>query len=54
MTRVLAMVAAVLLSCGVMAQQDEKVVLQLKWEHEFQFAGYYAALWEGFYAQEGA
>jgi len=53
MTRVLAMVAAVLLSCGVMAQQDEKVVLQLKWEHEFQFAGYYAALWEGFYAQEG-
>ena len=27
----------------------EKVVLQLKWEHEFQFAGYYAALWQGYY-----
>lgn len=31
----------------------EPVVLQLKWEHEFQFAGYYAALWQGFYAREG-
>jgi len=28
---------------------SEKVVLQLKWEHEFQFAGYYAALWQGYY-----
>lgn len=28
---------------------EEKVVLQLKWEHEFQFAGYYAALWQGYY-----
>jgi diguanylate cyclase (GGDEF)-like protein len=27
----------------------EKIVLQLKWEHEFQFAGYYAALWQGYY-----
>lgn len=27
----------------------DKVVLQLKWEHEFQFAGYYAALWQGYY-----
>jgi len=32
---------------------SEKVVLQLKWEHEFQFAGYYAALWQGFYESEG-
>ncbi len=31
----------------------EKVVLQLKWEHEFQFAGYYAAQWQGYYDQEG-
>lgn len=47
------MVAGLLVSCAAMAQQDDKVVLQLKWEHEFQFAGYYAALWQGFYAQEG-
>ena len=31
----------------------EKVVLQLKWEHEFQFAGYYAALWQGYYKDAG-
>ena len=31
----------------------DKVVLQLKWEHEFQFAGYYAAMWQGYYEREG-
>lgn len=31
----------------------EKVVVQLKWEHEFQFAGYYAAQWEGYYQDKG-
>jgi diguanylate cyclase (GGDEF)-like protein len=32
---------------------NEKVVLQLKWLHQFQFAGYYAALEKGFYEEEG-
>lgn len=31
----------------------EKVVLQLRWDHQFQFAGYYAALWNGHYEDEG-
>lgn len=31
----------------------EKVTLQLKWFHQFQFAGYYAALEKGFYEDEG-
>ncbi len=31
----------------------EKVSLQLKWFHQFQFAGYYAAKIKGFYAEEG-
>lgn len=31
----------------------EKVSLQLKWHHQFQFAGYYAALEKGFYRDEG-
>ncbi len=31
----------------------EKVSLQLKWHHQFQFAGYYAALEKGFYREEG-
>ncbi len=32
---------------------NDKVVLQLKWEHEFQFAGYYAAQWQGYYDDVG-
>ncbi len=31
----------------------EKVSLQLKWHHQFQFAGYYAALEQGYYRDEG-
>ncbi len=31
----------------------DKIVLQLRWEHQFQFAGYYAALWEGYYDDAG-
>lgn len=31
----------------------DKVVLQLKWLHQFQFAGYYAALEQGYFAEEG-
>ena len=31
----------------------EPVSLQLKWLHQFQFAGYYAAKIKGFYEQEG-
>lgn len=31
----------------------DRVVLQLKWFHQFQFAGYYAALDKGFYQTEG-
>jgi ABC-type nitrate/sulfonate/bicarbonate transport system substrate-binding protein len=27
---------------------QEKVTLQLKWQHSFQFAGYYAALQQGY------
>ncbi len=31
----------------------ERVSLQLKWFHQFQFAGYYAAKEKGFYEEEG-
>ncbi|PCH62026.1 MAG: hypothetical protein COC19_03470 [SAR86 cluster bacterium] len=31
---------------------SEKVSLQLKWQHDFRSAGYYAALWQGFYEAE--
>lgn len=32
---------------------NEKVVLQLKWYHQFQFAGYYAAKEKGFFDEVG-
>ncbi len=37
------------------AQDDklDEVTLQLRWDHQFQFAGYYAADWKGFYEDEG-
>lgn len=31
----------------------ETVTLQLKWKHQFQFAGYYAALEQGYYEEAG-
>ena len=30
----------------------ESVTLQLKWKHQFQFAGYYAAIEKGYYTEE--
>lgn len=35
------------------AADDELIVIQLKWRHQFQFAGFYAALEQGFFADEG-
>lgn len=31
----------------------DTIILQLKWKHQFQFAGYYAAIEKGFYKQAG-
>ncbi len=33
--------------------ENEETTLQLRWGHQFQFAGYYAALWEGYYEEAG-
>ncbi len=33
--------------------QLEKVKIKLKWLHQFQFAGYYAAIEKGYYKEEG-
>lgn len=32
---------------------SEPVTIQLRWSHQFQFAGYYAAIEKGYYADEG-
>ena len=34
-------------------QALDKVRLQLRFDHQFQFAGYYAAQWQGYYAEAG-
>ncbi len=38
---------------GPAVRAEEKVVLQLRWDPQFQFAGYYAALWQGYYKEAG-
>jgi ABC-type nitrate/sulfonate/bicarbonate transport system substrate-binding protein len=35
------------------ASAADQVSLQLKWKHQFQFAGYYAALEQGYYREAG-
>lgn len=40
-------------TCSLAATTDDEVVIQLKWLHQFQFAGYYAALEQGYFAEEG-
>src|ERR1041385_1606891 len=57
MPRVIA-VATVLAALGVAgavgaASAEENLVLQLHGPAQFEFAGYYAALWQGFYRDAG-
>ena len=42
-----------LLNSTSLSAAPEKVSIQLKWEHAFQFAGYYAAIEKGFYRDAG-
>ncbi|TFW15639.1 EAL domain-containing protein [Massilia arenosa] len=48
-----AVLAVVALAVPLSAQALEKVTLQLKHTHQFQFAGYYAALEKGYYRDAG-
>ena len=48
--RLLLLLAALL---PLPASALEQVALQLKWKHQFQFAGYYAAQEKGFYREAG-
>ena len=40
------------LSCA-WAQTPHPITVQLQWKHQFEFAGFYAAIYKGFYAQRG-
>src|SRR5467141_2707626 len=45
--------ASLVLSASHPAAALDAVTLQLKWKHQFQFAGYYQALEQGFYREAG-
>src|ERR1700737_5371977 len=53
MLRRLAMAACLVLLASHPAAALDSASLQLKWKHQFQFAGYYAALEQGFYRNAG-
>src|SRR5438874_1115658 len=54
MSRVLAGAAALaVMGVAHAVSAAEAVVLQLRGPPQFEFAGYYAALWQGFYAEAG-
>ncbi len=47
------MILLLLLTVVMAEAQSVDVKLQLKWNHQFQFAGYYAADLKGYYKEEG-
>ena len=53
MLRRLAIAVCLVLLASYPAVALDSVSLQLKWKHQFQFAGYYAALEQGFYRNAG-
>ncbi len=53
LARALACALLLLLALPLPARSADKVRLRLRWDHQFQFAGYYAAQWRGYYAEAG-
>src|SRR3979411_45444 len=53
LARRLIMAACLILLASHPAAALDPVALQLKWKHQFQFAGYYQALEQGFYRDAG-
>lgn len=51
-TRLTVLSLVSLLSYASIAQATDEVTLQLRWYHQFQFAGYYMANEKGFYEQQ--
>ena len=50
---ILLVIWSLMLGTTLEAQNQQKVTLQLKWKHQFQFAGYYSAIEKGFYKEAG-
>jgi PAS domain S-box-containing protein len=43
----------IILPQAAISNAAEPIILQLRWDHQFQFAGYYAAKWQGYYDEVG-
>ena len=52
-SRILFLLFLVLVPVLVQAKKLETVTLQLQWKHQFEYAGFYAAIEQGYYAEEG-
>lgn len=57
-TRILLILSFIIAFIGIIpnpveSKNMDKVILQLRWNHQFQFAGFYAADWMGYYEREG-
>ncbi len=50
---VLLVICFLMIFISLEGQNLQKVTLQLKWKHQFQFAGYYAAIQQGYYREAG-
>lgn len=51
--KILKIIIILFLVISNLSGKDKEITIQLKWKHQFQFAGYYAALHKGFYKEEG-
>lgn len=49
----LALICPVITAAANKQDEFRNVTLQLKWKHQYQFAGYYAAIEKGFYKEAG-
>ncbi len=50
---ILTLLAIGLIVNSLVAQKTQNVTLQLTWKHQFQFAGYYAAIEKGYFSEVG-
>lgn len=46
-------ISLALILTGSTTKSTKKIKLQLRWNHQYQFAGYYMAKWKGYYEKEG-
>ena len=53
MFRLILFLLIIQISAAVSAEELTNIKLRLKWSHNFQFAGYYAAIQNGYYKDEG-